>query len=70
MERGKLTVATQDDGAGSPIKVGVRDEVREVKAGEQYTFAMRTAHVSSDLRDDQDVEAEQRVGHQDSPRPA
>jgi trehalose/maltose hydrolase-like predicted phosphorylase len=38
LEGGKLTVAAQSDGFNRPIKVGVGDEVREVKVGERYTF--------------------------------
>jgi trehalose/maltose hydrolase-like predicted phosphorylase len=38
LEGDKLTVAAQSDGFSQPIKVGVGDEVREIKAGERYTF--------------------------------
>jgi trehalose/maltose hydrolase-like predicted phosphorylase len=38
LEGGKLTVGTQSDGFNRSIKVGVGDEVREIKAGERYTF--------------------------------
>jgi trehalose/maltose hydrolase-like predicted phosphorylase len=38
LEGGKLTVGAQTDGLGQSIKVGVGDEVREIKAGERYTF--------------------------------
>ena len=40
VEHGRLTVAAQNDGAGSPIKVGVGDEVREVKDNERHTFTV------------------------------
>ncbi|HET7273460.1 MAG TPA: glycosyl hydrolase family 65 protein [Rubrobacter sp.] len=40
VELGKLTVAAQNDGTSSPIKVGVGDEIREVKDNERYTFAV------------------------------
>ena len=36
LEGPKLTVAVQED--GRPIKVGVGDEVRELRAGEEHTF--------------------------------
>jgi len=38
LEGRKLTVAVQDDGLGRPVKVGVGDEERELRAGEEYTF--------------------------------
>ena len=38
LEGRKLTVAVQDDGLGRPIKVGVGDEERELRAGEEHTF--------------------------------
>jgi trehalose/maltose hydrolase-like predicted phosphorylase len=38
LEGDKLTVAAQTDGLNQSIKVGVGDEVREIKAGESYTF--------------------------------
>ncbi len=38
LEGGKLTVAAQSDGFSQPIKVGVGDKVREIRAGEHYTF--------------------------------
>ena len=34
----KLTVAAQSHGFDRSIKVSVGDEVREIKAGERYTF--------------------------------
>jgi trehalose/maltose hydrolase-like predicted phosphorylase len=40
LEGGKLTVAAQTDGLGQSIKVGVGDEVREIRAGERHTFAL------------------------------
>src|SRR5215216_1419866 len=38
LEGGKLTVAAQSDGFNRPIKVGVGDDIREIKTGESYTF--------------------------------
>jgi trehalose/maltose hydrolase-like predicted phosphorylase len=38
LEGNKLAVAAQSDGFDRSIKVGVGDEVREIKAGERYTF--------------------------------
>jgi trehalose/maltose hydrolase-like predicted phosphorylase len=38
LEGGELTVAAQADGFSQPIKVGVGDTVKEIKAGESYTF--------------------------------
>jgi hypothetical protein len=38
LEGGELTVAAQADGFSQPIQVGVRDTVKEIKAGESYTF--------------------------------
>ena len=38
LEGGKLTIAAQAEGLGQSIKVGVGGEVREIKAGERYTF--------------------------------
>ena len=38
LEGGKLTIATQTDGFNQSIQVGVGDTVREIRAGEQYTF--------------------------------
>jgi trehalose/maltose hydrolase-like predicted phosphorylase len=38
LEGNKLTVAAQSYGFDRSIKVGVGDEVREIKAGEHYTF--------------------------------
>jgi trehalose/maltose hydrolase-like predicted phosphorylase len=35
---GRLTVAAQSHGFGQPIQVSVGDTVREIKAGERYTF--------------------------------
>jgi trehalose/maltose hydrolase-like predicted phosphorylase len=40
LEGGKLTVAAQTDGFGRPVKVGVGDTVRDLKAGESQTFAI------------------------------
>src|SRR5215207_5720484 len=39
LEGGKLTVAAQTHGFNQSIKVGVGDEVREIKAGESITFS-------------------------------
>src|SRR3712207_3589176 len=38
LEGGKLTVAAQSDGFSRPVKVGVGDTVKEIRAGERYTF--------------------------------
>jgi trehalose/maltose hydrolase-like predicted phosphorylase len=38
LEAGKLTVAAQTDGINRSIKVGVGDAIREIEAGETYTF--------------------------------
>jgi trehalose/maltose hydrolase-like predicted phosphorylase len=38
LEGRRLTVAVHDAGLGHPIKVGVGDEVRELRAGEEHTF--------------------------------
>jgi hypothetical protein len=38
IEPKKTSVAAQTDGLGQSIKVCVGDEVREIKAGERYTF--------------------------------
>jgi trehalose/maltose hydrolase-like predicted phosphorylase len=40
LEVGKLTVATQTDGSNRSIKVGVGDEVREIKDEERYAFTL------------------------------
>jgi trehalose/maltose hydrolase-like predicted phosphorylase len=39
---GKLTVAAQTDGLNQSVKVGVGDEVREIRAGESHTFGVRS----------------------------
>jgi trehalose/maltose hydrolase-like predicted phosphorylase len=39
LEGDKLTVAAQSDGFSQPIKVEVGDEIREIKAGERFTFS-------------------------------
>jgi hypothetical protein len=39
LEGDKLTIATQTDGFNQSIQVGVGDTVREIRAGEQYTFS-------------------------------
>src|SRR3712207_4154849 len=38
LEGEKLTVAAQSDGFSQPIQVGVGEEIREIKAGEGFTF--------------------------------
>jgi trehalose/maltose hydrolase-like predicted phosphorylase len=38
LEGDKLTVATQTDGFGQSIQVGVGDTVKEIRAGESHTF--------------------------------
>ena len=38
LEPGKLIVSAQDDGFGKRIKVGVGEEVQEIKAGERHEF--------------------------------
>jgi trehalose/maltose hydrolase-like predicted phosphorylase len=38
LEGRRVTVTVHDDGLGHPIKVGVGDEVRELRAGEEHTF--------------------------------
>jgi trehalose/maltose hydrolase-like predicted phosphorylase len=38
LEGRKLTIAVQDNGFEHPIKVGVGDEEREIRAGEEHTF--------------------------------
>src|SRR5829696_495817 len=40
LKEGKLTVATQTDGSNQSIKVGVGDEVREIKDEERYAFTL------------------------------
>jgi trehalose/maltose hydrolase-like predicted phosphorylase len=40
LKEGKLAVATQTDGFNRSIKVGVDDEVREIKDEERYTFTL------------------------------
>jgi trehalose/maltose hydrolase-like predicted phosphorylase len=40
LKEGKLTVATQTDGSNRSIKVGVGDEVREIKDEERYAFTL------------------------------
>jgi trehalose/maltose hydrolase-like predicted phosphorylase len=40
LEGGKLTVATQTDSSNRSIKVGVGDEVREIKDQERYAFSL------------------------------
>jgi hypothetical protein len=38
LEEDRLTVAVETDGFDRAVKVGVGDDVREIKAGESYTF--------------------------------
>jgi trehalose/maltose hydrolase-like predicted phosphorylase len=38
---GGLTVAVHAEGFGRPIRVAVGDEVRELRAGDQHTFALK-----------------------------
>jgi trehalose/maltose hydrolase-like predicted phosphorylase len=40
LEEDKLTVAAQSDGFSQPIKVGVGNQIQEIKAGERHTFAL------------------------------
>jgi trehalose/maltose hydrolase-like predicted phosphorylase len=40
LKEGKLTVTTQTDGSNRSIKVGVGDEVREIKDEERYAFTL------------------------------
>jgi trehalose/maltose hydrolase-like predicted phosphorylase len=40
LKEGKLTVATQTDSSNRSIKVGVGDEVREIKDQERYAFSL------------------------------
>jgi trehalose/maltose hydrolase-like predicted phosphorylase len=40
LEGDRLTVAAQSDGISQPIRVGVGDTVREVKAGESVAFGI------------------------------
>jgi trehalose/maltose hydrolase-like predicted phosphorylase len=40
LKEGKLTVATQTDGFNQSIKVGVGDEVQEIKDEERYAFTL------------------------------
>jgi trehalose/maltose hydrolase-like predicted phosphorylase len=40
LEGDKLTVAAQSDGFSQPIKVGVGNQIQEIKAGERHTFAL------------------------------
>jgi len=35
---GRVTVAAHREGVSPPVRVGVRDEVRELRAGDRYTF--------------------------------
>jgi trehalose/maltose hydrolase-like predicted phosphorylase len=40
LEGDELTVAAQSDGFSQPIKVGVGETVKEIKAGERHTFTL------------------------------
>src|SRR5918999_1520439 len=40
LKESRLAVATQTDGFNRSIKVGVGDEIREIKDGERYTFTL------------------------------
>ena len=40
LNEGRLAVATQTDGFNRAIKVGIGDEVREIKDEERYTFSL------------------------------
>jgi len=40
LEGGGMTVAAQADGLGRPVRIGVGDEVRELKPGEKHTFEL------------------------------
>ena len=42
LEGGELTVAALADGASHPVRVGARDEVRELAPGERCTFTIRS----------------------------
>jgi trehalose/maltose hydrolase-like predicted phosphorylase len=44
---GELTVEALADGFSLPVKVGVGDEVRELSAGERWTFAIETVSVEA-----------------------
>jgi trehalose-phosphatase len=43
LEQGRLTVAALGDGHGLPVRVGVRDDVRELSAGEPCRFELVAA---------------------------
>ena len=38
---GGLTIAVHAEGFSRPIRVAVGDEVRELRAGDQHTFALK-----------------------------
>jgi hypothetical protein len=38
---GQLTVAADREGVSPPVKVAVRDEVRELRAGDRCTFELQ-----------------------------
>ena len=38
---GRLTVAADREGVSPPVKVAVRDEVRELRAGDRCTFELQ-----------------------------
>ena len=41
LAEGKLTLAAHREGVRRPIRVGVGDEVRELRAGDRCTFELR-----------------------------
>ena len=43
LAQGRLTVTALGDGHQLPVRVGVRDDVRELRAGEPCSFALGTA---------------------------
>ena len=45
LAQGELTVAALD-GATEPVRVGYRDDVRELRGGERCTFRVEEASVS------------------------
>jgi len=47
---GRLTVAAHQEGVSRPIRVGVGDDVRELRAGDECTFSLRASSVPGDDR--------------------
>ena len=43
IEQGRLTVAALGDAQGPPVRVGVRDDIRELCYGEPCTFELAAA---------------------------